>query len=237
MVSKMREIYNLNYKWAFAKEAGDIPQTIPAHWNWVNLPHTWNNIDGQDGGNDYYRGTCLYAKEIDKMDLPENSQYYLEFKGANASADVYLNGKKLAQHDGGYSTWRVNITEALEAKNMLVVAVDNGVNDRVYPQNADFTFYGGLYRDVNIIAVSDSHFDLDYFGGPGIKVTPEITGSDANVEIEVYVTNAKIGQELSYVIKAADGSVVAQAKQAVDNTKATLKIENVHRFLLNMNIT
>ncbi len=228
MVSKMREIYNLNYKWAFAKETGDIPQTIPAHWNWVNLPHTWNNIDGQDGGNDYYRGTCLYAKEIDKMDLPENSQYYIEFKGANSSADVYLNGKKLAQHDGGYSTWRVNITEALEDKNMLVVAVDNGINDRVYPQNADFTFYGGLYRDVNIIAVADSHFDLDYFGGSGIKVTPEITGSDANVEIEVYVTNAKAGQELFYVIKAADGSVVTQGKQAVDNTKATLKIENVH---------
>ncbi len=224
----MRQIIDLNYKWAFSKEAGEIPQTIPAHWYWVNLPHSWNNIDGQDGGNDYYRGTCYYAKEIDKSELPESEQYYLEFRGANASADVYLNGKKLASHDGGYSTWRVNITDALENQNLLVVAVDNGINDRVYPQNADFTFYGGLYRNVSIIAVKESHFDLDYYGGPGIKVTPEINGADANVEVEVYLTNAKAGQELFYQLKAADGTVVAEGRQSADTTQVTFKIENVH---------
>ncbi|MBQ6886556.1 MAG: glycoside hydrolase family 2 protein [Lachnospiraceae bacterium] len=224
----MRQIIDLNYKWAFSKEAGEIPQTIPAHWYWVNLPHSWNNIDGQDGGNDYYRGTCYYAKEIDKSELPESEQYYLEFRGANASADVYLNGKKLASHDGGYSTWRVNITDALENQNLLVVAVDNGINDRVYPQNADFTFYGGLYRNVSIIAVKESHFDLDYYGGPGIRVTPEINGADANVEVEVYLTNAKAGQELFYQLKAADGTVVAEGRQSADTTQATFKIENVH---------
>jgi len=224
----MRQIIDLNYKWAFSKEAGEIPQTIPAHWYWVNLPHSWNNIDGQDGGNDYYRGTCYYAKEIDKSELPESEQYYLEFRGANASADVYLNGKKLASHDGGYSTWRVNITDALENQNLLVVAVDNGINDRVYPQNADFTFYGGLYRNVSIIAVKESHFDLDYYGGPGIKVTPEINGADANVEVEVYLTNVKAGQELFYQLKAADGTVVAEGRQSADTTQVTFKIENVH---------
>jgi len=224
----MRQILNLNYKWAFTKQAVEAPQAIDPHWYLVNLPHSWNNIDGQDGGNDYYRDTCYYVKEIDKLDLPEAEQYYLEFCGANASADVYMNGKKLAHHDGGYSTWRVNITEALEAKNLLVVAVENGINDRVYPQNADFTFYGGLYRNVNLIAVSESHFDLDYYGGPGIAVTPEICGSDAEVAVKVYLTNVKEGQELAYTIKAADGSVVAEGKQSADETKAVLKIENVH---------
>ena len=101
----MRQIQNFNYRWAFTKEAGEIPTEIPASWYWVNLPHSWNNIDGQDGGNDYYRGTCHYAKKFEKTDLPEAAQYYLELRGANASADVYLNGKKLASHDGGYSTW------------------------------------------------------------------------------------------------------------------------------------
>lgn len=224
----MRQIENFNYRWAFTKDAGEIPSAIPANWYWVNLPHTWNNIDGQDGGNDYYRGTCYYAKEFDKADLPENAQYYLELQGANASADVYLNGKKLAQHDGGYSTWRVNITDALQEKNLLVVAVDNGINDRVYPQMADFTFYGGLYRDVNIIAVPESHFDLDYYGGPGIKVTPIVDGDAANVEVEVYLTNAKAGQELSFALKDAEGNVVASSKQGVDATVANFKIENVH---------
>ncbi len=224
----MRQIQNFNYRWAFTKEAGEIPTEIPASWYWVNLPHSWNNIDGQDGGNDYYRGTCHYAKKFEKADLPEATQYYLELQGANASADVYLNGKKLASHDGGYSTWRVNITEALEDSNMLVVAVENGINDRVYPQMADFTFYGGLYRDVNIIAIPESHFDLDYYGGPGIKVTPEVKGADADVEIEVYLTNVKDGQELVFTVKDAEGNVVATAKQGADATIALFRLENVH---------
>jgi len=224
----MRQIQNFNYRWAFTKEAGEIPTEIPASWYWVNLPHSWNNIDGQDGGNDYYRGTCHYAKKFEKTDLPEAAQYYLELRGANASADVYLNGKKLASHDGGYSTWRVNITEALEDSNMLVVAVENGINDRVYPQMADFTFYGGLYRDVNIIAVPESHFDLDYYGGPGIKVTPEVKGSDADVEVEVYLTNVKDGQDLVFTVKDAEGNVVATAKQGADATIALFRLENVH---------
>lgn len=224
----MREIVNLNTKWAFTKEADAVPKTMPEKWYWVTLPHSWNNIDGQDGGADYYRGTCYYAKEIKKVDLPENAQYYLEIKGANASADVYLNGKKLAHHDGGYSTWRVNITDALEAENLLVIAVENGVNDRVYPQNADFTFYGGLYRDINLIAVADSHFDLDYYGGPGIQVTPEVTGTDAKVEVEVFLSNEKSGQELVFEIKDREGNTVAEGRQEVSSKKTIFEILNVH---------
>lgn len=224
----MRQILNLNHKWAFSKEADGIPQEIPKTWNWINLPHTWNYIDGQDGGNDYYRGTCYYAKEFEKTDLPKAAQYYLEFEGANASAQVYLNGEKLAQHDGGYSTWRVNITDAVAEKNLLLVMVDNGMNDKVYPQNADFTFYGGLYRDVNLIAVSESHFDLDDYGGPGIQVTPNIEGKNAEIEVKVYVKNAKEGQELSYVIRDMEGNVVAHTKQKVAVATAKLKLEDVH---------
>ena len=224
----MREILNLNTKWAFSKEADQVPEIMPQRWYWVNLPHCWNAIDGQDGGSDYYRGTCYYAKEIEKSELPVNSQYYLEIRGANSSADVYLNGKKLAHHDGGYSTWRVNLTDFLEDKNLLVIAVDNSPNRTVYPQTADFTFYGGLYRDVNLIAVNDSHFDLDYYGGPGIKVSPEIDGSDAKVGVEVFLTNAKEGQTLVYTVKDQDGNMVAEVEKAVDDTAEVLTIPQVH---------
>ncbi len=155
----MRKIFNFNTKWAFTKDAETVPSVMPQKWYWVNLPHTWNDIDGQDGGNDLYRGTSYYAKELEKIDLPKADKYFLELQGANSSATVYVNNKKLASHDGGYSTWRVDITDVLEDKNLFVVEVDNSANDRVYPQNADFTFYGGLYRDVNIIAVNNSHFD------------------------------------------------------------------------------
>ncbi|MBQ5764820.1 MAG: glycoside hydrolase family 2 protein, partial [Clostridia bacterium] len=190
----MRKVINLNSKWAFSKLATELPTEINNKWDFVNLPHCWNAIDGQDGDNDYFRGTAYYAKTIKKAELPEAEQYYLEIQGANSSADVYLNGQKLAHHDGGYSTWRVNLTDSLEAVNLLVIAVDNSANETVYPQMADFTFYGGIYRDVNIIAVDDSHFDLDYHGGPGLAVTPEVEGKNAKVKVEAYVTNLKAGQ-------------------------------------------
>ena len=224
----MRKVYNFNTKWAFSKEATEAPQVMPEKWYWVSLPHTWNDIDGQDGGNDLYRGTAFYAKELEKMDLPKADKYYLEFNGANSSAKVYVNGKELAQHDGGYSTWRVDITDVLEDKNLFVVEVDNSANDRVYPQHADFTFYGGLYRNVNILAVNESHFDLEYYGGPGIKVTPEVVEKNANVEVEVFLTNAKENQKLSYILKDREGNIVGQKETNASETKVSFEIENVH---------
>ena len=224
----MRKVYNFNTKWAFSKEATEAPKVMPEKWYWVSLPHTWNDIDGQDGGNDLYRGTAYYAKELEKIDLPKADKYYLELNGANSSATVYVNGKKLASHDGGYSTWRVNITDVLEDKNLFVVEVDNSQNDRVYPQNADFTFYGGLYRDVNILAVNNSHFDLEYYGGPGIKVTPEVVENNANVEVEVFTTNTLETQKLNYILKDREGNIIAQKETSSSETKVTFEIENVH---------
>ena len=222
----MREIISLNRKWAFSKMATAIPEAIDNKWDFVNLPHSWNAIDGQDGDNDYFRGTAYYAKTINKTDLPTADRYYLEIKGANSSADVYLNGKALAHHDGGYSTWRVDLTDALEMTNLLVIAVDNAANETVYPQMADFTFYGGIYRDVNLICVSDSHFDLDYYGGPGLQITPTINGSNADVEVKVFVTNGKMGQSIRYTIYDAQENVVATTEST--DTTANLTIENVH---------
>ena len=224
----MRKVYNFNTKWAFSKEATEAPKVMPEKWYWVSLPHTWNDIDGQDGGNDLYRGTAYYAKELEKIDLPKADKYYLELNGANSSATVYVNGKKLASHEGGYSTWRVNITDVLEDKNLFVVEVDNSQNDRVYPQNADFTFYGGLYRDVNILAVNNSHFDLEYYGGPGIKVTPEVVENNANVEVEVFTTNTLDTQKLNYILKDREGNIIAQKETSASETKVRFEIENVH---------
>ena len=222
----MRKIVSLNRKWAFTKMADAIPETMPTNWDYVNVPHSWNAIDGQDGDNDYYRGTGYYAKTLNKMNLPEAERYYLEINGANSSADVYMNGKKLAHHDGGYSTWRVDITEELGVNSLLVIAVDNSANETVYPQMADFTFYGGLYRNVNLICVKESHFDLDYYGAPGIKITPCVNGSNADVEVEVFVTNGKLGQTIRYTVYDKEENVVAQTE--VSDTVARLTINNVH---------
>ena len=208
----MRNILNLNQSWLFCKDTADI--TV-REGEQVNLPHSWNATDGQDGGNDYFRGSCLYVKTLTKADLPVADCYYLEIRGANSSADVYVGGEKLAHHDGGYSTWRVDLTGKLTDVTEIAIVVDNAPNEQVYPQMADFTFYGGLYRDVNLIAVNKSHFDLDYFGGIGLMVTPMVEGQDAHVKLKSFTTNAQ-GLSIRYTLTDADGVVVAQDTGAAE---------------------
>jgi len=224
----MRKIFNLNTKWAFSKEASAVPTEISSRWNFVNLPHCYNAIDGQDGDADYYRGTAYYAKKLSKLDLPTADRYYLEINGANSSASVHWNGTKLATHHGGYSTWRVDVTDVMQPENLVVLEVDNSPNQQVYPQNADFTFYGGVYRDVNLICVSESHFDLEYYGGPGIKVTPIVSGDNASVEVQVFVKGMKENQYFQYTIVDAEGNAVVN--EVSQDTIFRCTLENVHKW-------
>ena len=220
----MRNIKIINDSWLFSKDAKSAPAAIPANWTALNLPYTWNGKDGQDGGNDYHRGTCFFAKSIKASDLPEGTVRYLQFDGVNSSCEVFWNGKSIAKHDGGYSTFRVQISD-IKDENILCVAVDNSPNDRVYPQNADFTFYGGIYRDVSVIGVPANHFDLDYYGAPGIMVTPEIKGADAEVEIKTFIKNAD-NCKVKYEI-IADGEVILSCEKDGDD-EAEFTIKNVH---------
>lgn len=177
----MRKTFLLNDNWVFTYFDGEKSE--------INIPHTWNNIDGQDGGDDYKRGTCVYEKRFVSPQMNENECVYLEFAGVNASANVYLNDAHIMSHDGGYSTFRCDITEYLKEENYLKVEVDNSKNDRVYPQKADFTFYGGIYRDVRLIVLNKQHFDMDYFGGNGLAVSATVQNADADVWVRSW-TNA-----------------------------------------------
>ena len=210
----MRKIQKIMKDWTFIYHDGT--KTV------LDLPHTWNAIDGQDGGNDYWRGTCSYEKTFAKPEFDaETELVYLQFHGVNASAKVVLNGKEVCTHDGGYSTFRNDVTALLEAENHLVVYVDNSVNDRVYPQKADFTFYGGIYRDVELLTVSKAHFDLDHFAGPGIKVTPEVKGKDADICVETW---ANVEGDVKVTLLDAEGKTVAEGK----GTNVTLNVKNIH---------
>lgn len=220
----MRDIRIINNGWFFSKDAASAPVSIPTDWTALDLPYTWNGKDGQDGGNDYYRGTCWFVKSLSADELPQGEEKYLQFDGVNSSCEVFWNGKSVAKHDGGYSTFRVRVKD-IHDENILAVAVDNSPNDRVYPQNADFTFYGGIYRDVSVIGVPGNHFDLDYYGSPSIMVTPEIKGADAIVEIRTFIKdddNCTVKYEI-----IADGEVIATAEEKGDD-EAKIKIENVH---------
>ena len=209
----MRKFVNLNDNWIFTYHDGN-KQT-------VNIPHTWNNIDGQDGGNDYYRGTCTYNKTFEAPLFNENQCVYLQFKGVNASAKVYLNGNIIITHDGGYSTFRVDITDHIRETNELTVEVDNSVNDKVYPQKADFTFYGGIYRDVDLIILNKNHFDMDHYGGNGLMITPVVDGLNGKVNVKTW-NNCE--GDVSVSLLDADGCVVASG----NGTDCDITIENVH---------
>ena len=228
----MRETVNLNRKWAFIMGSEDVPKAMPSPACYVNLPHTWNAIDGQDGGNDYTRGLCWYVKTLSREEIPQNKRLFLEINGANSSADLYVNGAHIAHHDGGYSTWRADITDAAGTSGdvLLVLGVDNSAKETVYPQMADFTFYGGLYRDVNLIAVPESHFDLTYYGGPGIAVTPVMEGDDARVTTHVYLTDAQPSQTLHYVLRDGEDREIAHADLSAQQTQWETVIPKAHRW-------
>ena len=198
----MREITKIMKGWEFTGPDGTTTT--------VDLPHTWNARDGQDGGNDYWRGTCIYRTHFAAPQFNTAShQVWIQFDGVNASAHVVLNGSPVCNHDGGYSTFRANITELLRDENELTVEVDNSKNDRVYPQKADFTFYGGIYRDVSLMVVSKNHFTLDYFGGPGIRITPTVQGADASVQVTTWHDGEG---EVSIELLDAAGNTVATGK-------------------------
>lgn len=178
--------------WHFTKENPGIPTAVMGEA--VALPHTWNAVDGQDGGNDYYRGTCWYTLALAKPTIPAGGKAVLQLDGAAMTAAIYLNGEKLAEHKGGYSTFRVDLTDHLKDENLLAISVDNRDNDTVYPQKADFTFYGGIYRDVTLHIVPAEHFALPANGAPALKVTPIVTdlaAKNAEVTVEAAVVGAQ----------------------------------------------
>lgn len=228
----MRNVMELKDNWMFVKEAENAADAASKKGTAVSLPHTWNAVDGQDGGNDYHRGTCWYVTKFQKPELEAGSQVYVEFLGASVIADVYLNGEAVAHHEGGYATFRVNLTDKLQEENVLAVALNNADNNYVYPQKADFTFYGGLYRMVNLIVVPESHFELDYAGGNGIAVTPTVecdenrvpTGK-ASVKVETWVA----GNADSVVITITGEESESKTVSVVDgHAEATFELEHVH---------
>ena len=229
----MRTKLSLNEKWFFQKGVAEPPSEIPDTWYIVNLPHSWNGIDGSDGGGDYYRGACCYAKELLKADLPAADEIFLEIEGANASAAVYLNGRKVAAHDGGYSLFRADLTGGWKERNILAVVVSNAPSRTVYPQQADFTFYGGLYRDVSLLLLPSSHFDLMDSGSPGVKVTPVLASdeaTDALVVLETKLSGAKEGQTLEYALLDAAGKTIAALTVPADTRKTELSLPGVRRW-------
>jgi beta-galactosidase len=189
----------------------------------VALPHTWNAQDGQDGGADYWRGVGHYRMAL-PAPTPGKCQY-IQFEGANHVAAVRCNGRALGTHKGGFSTFRFALTDVLQpADNLLEVDVDNRECD-VYPQQADFTFFGGLYRAVRFIEVERAHFTLEKAGTSGVFVTPRASGS---VRVDAFAEGAE-GCTIRCELRDAAGAPAAQAQaEACAHTVFELNVEAPH---------
>ena len=212
----MRREIIINRDWTFVYKDGKEQS--------VDIPHTWNAVDGQDGGNDYFRGTCRYHKVFTKPVTEAGEKVYLEFRGVNASARVELNGTLLGTHDGGYSTFRFDVTDILKDENRLTVQVDNSVNDKVYPQKADFTFYGGIYRDVLLRIVPECHFSFDRLGSEGIKVAAKPVKDYQSAEVEVETWADVPEGEIEVSILDPKGHKAADARGKLSSGNAVCKI-------------
>lgn len=208
----MRQLININENWEFIKEnESEI----------VNLPHTWNGLDGQDGTNGYYRGRCLYRKTIGQF----SGKTYIEVNGANTYCEVFVNGNRVADHCNGYGMFRAELTRLLfNEENLLEIYVDNSPNELFYPQTADFTFYGGLYRDVNLITdVAETHFALTDKSKNGIYITPV---TDGNVFVKSFTYGYVAEGTKKFVITDMKGKTVAEAETPASEEIANLFVEN-----------
>ena len=162
----MRRKIEINENWFFTKERPNLTAPDFSAMQEITLPHTWTAEDGADGDDYYDRRECWYVR---KLERPQGDEIYLEVPAASQTAHVYLNGAEIGHHIGGFSLFRIRLTERLEEKeNILAIAVDNSESQDTYPQFADFTFFGGLYRGVNLLVVPERHFELEEYGGPGI---------------------------------------------------------------------
>ena len=206
----MRTVTLLNSSWEFIKEGKS---------EYVDLPHSWNAVDGQDGGDDYWRGTCIYRKTLHDL-ATSGKRQFLEFQGVSSEAEVLIDGAVIGVHKGGYAAFRLDVTGRIHDGSLLEVRVSNAPNDQVYPQKADFTFYGGLYRDVALIETVESHFALVPWGTTGIAISVRMNGADA----EVVVHTETVG-ECDFV-RCCIGNLVREAHSVDGVAEACFTLEN-----------
>lgn len=193
----------INSNWKFYKgsvENGFSATLDDSNWDTVRIGHTWNNIDGQDGkpnnkdinDTDYYRGDGWYRKHLTFDEADKNKLVFLRFQGANTITTVYVNGQPAGTHTGGYTAFCVDITPFIKigADNLIAVKVNNERCEAVAPLTADFTFYGGIYREIELIKKEKLHFGFGEFASRGLKIsTPTVTKEQAACIFEAEVVN------------------------------------------------
>ncbi len=235
---------NFNDSWKFYKSnAADAENAVfdDSKWESITLPHTWNNLDGQDGGNDYYRGPAWYRKHFTIPAEYGGKKIFMKFGAANMITDVYLNGKQIGEHKGGYAAFTFDITDGilLGKENVLAVKVDNtsyltSTEFHLAPLRADFTMCGGIHRSVELIVTDKVHITpLDY-GSPGVYIKQtNVSSASANIQVTTKVKNDDNAQKNISVesiivdregneVKKLNSTIVLKKTQSADVVQQTI---------------
>ncbi len=224
--SSGRTNLNINNDWQFSKENKTAQ---PAKWENVNFPHTWNIEDVMDDVPGYYRGVGLYKKKLSVDKKLKGKQLYLFFEGANQVTEVFVNGKKAGAHTGGYSAFYIPITDLVnfDNENEVLVKVDNSYNQDIPPLSADFTFYGGVYRDAWLVAIDRIHFSTDDHGGNAVYITsPLVDAKNATVQVKAILTNDGIVSKkvkINTIFKNKEGKIIGTISQNISLEPGTVR--------------
>jgi beta-galactosidase len=217
-----RSVVPLVAQWQFTKgdvKGAETPSFDDKQWLPVSLPHTFNASDGESA--DYYRGPAWYRRSFEVKALRPDRRVFVQFDGAALRSDVWVNGHYIGRHDGGYASFRFDITRALQpGHNLLAVRVDNSKIPSIAPLGGDFTVFGGLYRPASLIEVDTAHFDLKDHGGPGIYAhSSEINRETATILVDVRVANDGQKRRRAPIILSlldAEGRAVANERRSVE---------------------
>jgi beta-galactosidase len=181
--SQGRKTISLNDSWHFSRDKSS--------WEKVTLPHTWNALDVMDDEPGYYRGTGWYKRRLPVDTAAKNKKVWISFNGANQETEVYINGKLAGSHLGGYTRFIIPVSQFLNYKDdQIEVKVSNRFNEDIAPLTADFTFFGGIYRNVNLLITAPVHFAENDKGGSGVYITtPRVSAASASVQVKSIIEN------------------------------------------------
>jgi beta-galactosidase len=214
-----RQVLNISGGWTFSKTASaKYPASRSLRWEQIDLPHTWNVKDVMDDDPGYYRGVGWYRKTLQLPGTFKGKEISFYFEGANQAVSVYINGHLAGTHAGGYTGFSIPATAFLnfdgkKNSNLLEVVVDNSFNQNIPPLTADFTFYGGIYRDVFLVATSRIHFSNAHGANTVFIRTPLVSSDSAIVEVSSSLTNAgSSGAQVitQTIIYDKDGNTISQ---------------------------
>lgn len=229
----MRNTIKINDAWSFKKDASLTPPTVDGSFAKVELPHSFNAVDGMDGSKPW-RGSTWYIRPIElASERRTDERVFVEVGAASLLGEVFVNGEKVCEHKGGYARFRADITDFLNENgaNLLQIRVDNSAFGDIYPQMADFTFYGGLTRGVKLIRVPSCHFALGYYGSDGVSVTPKPSGDGADIEISAWVEGCSDEASVCFELFDADGAQVGEVwRPAGESVSAAVHLDSAHRW-------